>query len=211
MAPLSGRSRRARRGHRQPKEDADRVLARDGSQALNDGEDLKRHLAGDETAFARILARHEPALLRYAANRLKRETSAEDAVQETFLRLLREARALTANESLAAWLFRVCRNLCADIARKEVRMQQRHLRVAVPDLEPAPAFALELIEERDKVRQLLDGLPEHEREVLILKVLEGRSFRDVQALLDTTLHDVFSTAHRGLRRLADGLREAGLA
>ena len=61
------------------------------------------------------------------------------------------------------------------------------------------------------MKELLDRLPDHEREVLTLKVLDGKSYREIQALLGTTLHDVFTTAHRALRKLAAGLRAAGLA
>lgn len=177
----------------------------------DDGDDLRRFVCGEQEAFARLLARHQAPLLRYAAHLLGPGDSSEDAVQETFLRLLREAKELVGNENLAPWLFRVCRNLCADVQRKEVRMQQRHQRVAVPDLSPPGPIALELDEERGKVRQLLGELPEREREILILKVLEGKTFREIQTLLGVSLHEVFTTAHRALRRLADGLRAAGLA
>jgi RNA polymerase sigma-70 factor (ECF subfamily) len=192
----------------------------DGSHVLatpNDGDDLRRFVRGDAGAFASLLQRHQAALLRYAGHLLGPGDAAEDAVQETFLRLLREAQSLVQHESfvttgqLAPWLFRVCRNLCADVQRKEVRMHQRHQRVAVPDIdEPGPG-AFEVEEERGKVRQLLDQLPEREREILVLKVFEGKSFREIQALQGVTLHEVFTTAHRALRRLADGLRAAGLA
>lgn len=134
------------------------------------------------------------------------------------MKLLRDAATLDTRElvdgSLAPWLFRVCRNLCADAARKESRMQQRHLRVAVPDIEPDRGGHLALlsaVEEQSRVQQLLNELPDHERDVLILKVLEGKSFREIQALLGTTLHDVFTTAHRALNQLSRGLRAAGLA
>jgi RNA polymerase sigma-70 factor (ECF subfamily) len=192
-------------------------------RVLDDGDDLKRYVHGDAAAFASLLARHQAPLLRYAAHRLGvprggDPAAAEDVVQETFLRLLREAPSLNGSTlvdgSLSPWLFRVCGNLCADAARKEVRMQQRHLRVAVPDLENASPLALDALheqEERGKVNELLRGLPEREREILILKVLEGKSYREITALLGTTLHDVFTTAHRALRKLADGLRAAGLA
>jgi RNA polymerase sigma-70 factor (ECF subfamily) len=217
---LSGRRPRTRGRH-----GLGRVGSRaDRSSVLGDRDELRRHLDGDRAAFAAIVDRHQGGLLRYAAHRLGVTASGavdasacEDVVQETFLRLLREAPTLNGttlvDESLSAWLFRVCRNLCADAARKEVRMQQRHLRVAVPDLEPERPFALEMqsLEEQGKVRTLLHDLPDHEREVLTLKVVEGRSYREIQALLGTTLHDVFTTAHRALRRLADGLRAAGLA
>jgi RNA polymerase sigma-70 factor (ECF subfamily) len=172
---------------------------------------LRRYLRGDASAFAAILERHQGPLLRFASNRLRSRAAAEDVVQETFLRLVREASALNGTETLAAWLFRVCGNLCADAARKEVRMQQRHLRVAVPDLDEPPPPPVELHEEHGKVKQLLLELPDHEREVLTLKVLDGKSYREIQAQLGTTLHDVFSTAHRALRKLAAGMRAAGLA
>jgi len=186
----------------------------------NDGDDLRRFLGGDQGAFARLLDRHQAPLLRYAAHLLgpgANGDAAEDAVQETFLRLLREARSLVQSqpsaawENLAPWLFRVCRNLCADVQRKEVRMQQRHMRVAVPDIETPGPIGIELEEERGKVRELLDRLPAEERTILVLKVLEGKSFREIQALQGVSLHEVFSTAHRALRKLAVGLRAAGLA
>jgi len=217
---LTRRCRRTRRHDR-----TDQRCRRLRSEALEDGEDLQRFLSGDASAFAAILERHQAPLLRYATHRLTpgrngfaEAGAAEDVVQETFLRLLREARSLNGSTlvdgSLAAWLFRVCRNLCADEARKEVRMQQRHLRVAVPELEatrPVELEALEVDEERSKVQQLLSQLPDHEREVVTLKVVEGRSYREIQALLGTTLHDVFTTAHRAIRKLAAGMRAAGLA
>ena len=168
-------------------------------------------MRGDASAFTAILERHQGPLLRFASNRLRGHAAAEDVVQETFLRLLREATSLNGHETIPAWLFRVCRNLCADAARKEVRMQERHQRVAVPDLEPPAPAAIETDEERSKVKELLERLPEHEREVLTLKVLGGHSYREIQALLGTTLHDVFTTAHRALKKLAAGLRAAGLA
>lgn len=181
------------------------------TEPADDGHDLRRFLAGDRERFAALLARHQEGLLRYAQHRLRDATAAEDAVQETFLRLLREAASLTANSTLAPWLYHVCRNVCADAARREVRMQQREMRVAVPDLAPAAPWAGEVEEERSKVRQLLEALPDHEREVLTLKVQHGKSYREIQALLGTSLHDVFTTAHKALARMAAGLRAAGLA
>lgn len=178
---------------------------------FDDGADLRGFLAGDRERFAALLHRHQAALLRYAHHRLRDATAAEDVVQETFVRLLREARTLADQPSVAPWLFRVCRNLCADTARREVRMQQRQLRVAVPELAAPEPWRVETEEEHGKVRALLAALPDHEREVLTLKVQHGKSYREIQALLGTSLHDVFTTAHRALAQVAAGLRAAGLA
>lgn len=184
---------------------------------FDDGADLRGFLAGDRERFAVLLHRHQAALLRYAHHRLRDATAAEDVVQETFLRLLREAKALienalqSGNSSIAPWLFSVCRNLCADTARREVRMQQRQMRVAVPDLAAPEPWGVEAEEELGKVRELLAALPDHEREVLTLKVQHGKSYREIQVLLGVSLHDVFTTAHKALARIAAGIRAAGLA
>ncbi len=183
----------------------------DAGAGHDDGADLRRFLAGERERFAALVDRHQAALLRYAHHRLRDATAAEDVVQETFLRLLREAAALLGNASLAPWLFHVCRNLCADAARKEVRMQRRQSRVAVPDFAVPEPWPLEQEEEHGKVRELLAALPDHEREVLTLKLQHGKSYREIQALLGTSLHDVFTTAQRALRQVAAGLRAAGLA
>ena len=183
----------------------------DAGAGHDDGADLRRFLAGERERFAALVDRHQAALLRYAHHRLRDATAAEDVVQETFLRLLREAAALLGNASLAPWLFHVCRNLCSDAARKEVRMQRRQSRVAVPDFAVPEPWPLEQEEEHGKVRELLAALPDHEREVLTLKLQHGKSYREIQALLGTSLHDVFTTAQRALRQVAAGLRAAGLA
>ena len=178
---------------------------------MTDREELARFLHGDRLAFERIVERHQTPLLRFAAHRIGNVPSAEDVVQETFLRLLREAKGLAEHDHLGPWLFHVCRNLCLDHTRTEIRMQQRLHRVAVPDLDGREPVGLELEEERGKVRQLLEQLPDSEREILILKVLDGKSYREIQSELGLSLHEVFTTAHRALRKLADGLRAAGLA
>lgn len=178
---------------------------------MTDGEHLQRYLGGDVEAFDGIVERHQAGLLRFAERLTGCPESAQDLVQETFLRLVREARTLEGADGLACWLFRVCRNLCTDQGRKETRMRRRHQQVAVRDeVEPAPA-PFEAREERHQVRRLLAALPADERAVLLLKVQEGRSYREIARITGLSLHHVGTAVHRGLRRVAGSLRQAGLA
>ena len=171
---------------------------------------LRRHLQGDGTAFEALVEQHQSALLRYALRLSGSEEDARDAVQETFLKLVRHGPELTAGESWVAWLYRVCRNLCADRARKEARMQVRHMKVAVPDLSPREALPLEQAETSATVDHLLSQLPDQDREVLLLKVHQGRSYREIAQITGLSLHKVSVSIHRGLRRMAADLKHAGL-
>lgn len=175
-----------------------------------DGLLLHQYLSGRPQAFEELVDRHEAALLRLASRSVRGPEAAQDAVQETFVRLLRTAPRLRSSPDLRGWLYRVCRNLCADAARKEARMNQHHQKVAVPEVAAAEPNQWEQEEEAGKVRDLLHELPPDEREVLLLKVQQGHSYREISALTGKSLHQVGSCVHRALRRMSTRLREAGL-
>ena len=175
---------------------------------MSDGGGQDRFRPGNTPAFERLVLEYQAGLLRYATRLLGCPDAAQDAVQETFLRLLRERQETL---RVSHWLLKVCRNLCTDRQRKEARMQRRHTQVAVPEVEREEVGEVEAREDRESVGALLQELPEGEREVLLLKVCDGRSYREIAELTGLSLHHVGSAVHRGLRRLAIGLRGCGLA
>jgi RNA polymerase sigma-70 factor (ECF subfamily) len=183
---------------------------------VTDRELLKRYVNGDVAAFRELLERHEKPLLRFASRYARGSTLdgarewAEDIVQEAFLRLLREARALEAVDNISAWLYRVARNLAIDALRKEMRMERRHrLAAAVEVMTPPPSQ-----EENREVtalvtRKLLD-LPPNQRDVLILKIQEGKTYREISEITGLTSSNIGYLIHHGLRALAGELRSAGV-
>jgi RNA polymerase sigma factor (sigma-70 family) len=183
---------------------------------LTDRELLTRHLQGDASAFREILDRHEKPLLRFAA-RYRRGGNldgarewAQDIVQEAFLRLLREARSLDSVENVSAWLYRVARNLAIDEKRKEVRMERRHRFAAAAESAAPPPSEEERREVAEVVTRKLLGLPANQRDVLILKIQEGKTYREISEITGLTPSNVGYLIHHGLRSLAGELRTAGL-
>lgn len=177
---------------------------------MNERDALARFVGGDAAAFDELVERHERPLMRFATHLLGCPESAQDVVQECFLRLLRQLPRHRPELPLSSWLFRVCRNLCRDHQRKESRMEERHSRVAIPEITPPEPALFEHEEAADQVRRLLGELPPDEREVLLLKVHEGRSYREIAAVTGLTLHAVGKHMHRGLAHLSSRLRAAGL-
>src|ERR1700741_2583055 len=93
---------------------------------LPDGELLRRYLgAGEEEAFAEIVRRNGPLVLRACRHVLGESTAAEDAFQATFLLLARKGRNLSAAESLAGWLHAAAGRLARDARRAAWRRRRR--------------------------------------------------------------------------------------
>lgn len=178
---------------------------------LNDRELLERYRSGDLDAFEIILERHEAPLLRYAGRYGR--SRAQDIVQEAFLRLVRECRSPSRTETiehLPAWLYQVTRNLAIDAARKEERMERREQWAAVSEVEPPGTPDVETRELVDVVEEKLHGLPPKERDVLILRIREQRSYREISSITGLTTSNVGYLIHKGLESLAAELRTAGV-
>ncbi len=169
---------------------------------------------GDTRAFDELVQRTEGPLLRFAWKFSGEREAAEDIVQESYLRLLREISAARTqspdgDDQLEFWLLRVCRNLCVDHRRKEARLRQRHQRAASSEIEPAAAV-FEHQETQAVLRGVFDTLPDLERRLLELSVQQGLSYREICKLTGFSLHNVSTAIHRGLSRMSQRLLLMGI-
>ena len=174
---------------------------------------VKRHLAGDGTAFPCLVELHEGPLLRFARARLGDEALAQDAVQETFLRFLREGQRMRDVKALFPWFLQVARRVCLDLQRKEGSMDRRHegaRREAAVPVVTAPDEALVNGESSERVREAVARLPEAQREVLRLKLWEGLTYREIGARLGMTLTNVSYHLGQAVRAVAGQLRSQGI-
>lgn len=149
-----------------------------------------------------LVQRHEQPLCRYAYSLLGSVSAAQDAVQETFLRLCRENPAKLAGHE-AAWLYRVCRSRALDALRKEKPMQplsteqSDHLAASGP----TPAQQAAHGESEALTRRLLDALPAREREVIRLKFQQGLSYREIARITRLSESHVGVLIHTGIKSL----------
>ena len=170
----------------------------------SDAQLLHAFAGGDMAAFGELVTRHEAALLRHARAVLGQVGGHEDCVQEAFLRLAERPPELCADphgaegsdgrdpsaanpvpldQRLSAWLHRVTRNAAMDLLRSEGRRRQRER--STTDPEPATTGGLPEVEAADTraaVRRGLDDLPPDQREVLVLRLLDGKRYREIAAI-----------------------------
>src|SRR5262245_52203320 len=191
-----------------------KALFQEGLPAgLTDGQLLERFASGRgeaaELAFAILVERHGPMVLRACRSILRDDHEAMDAFQATFLVLVRKGRSLWVRDSLGPWLHRVaCR--AAGRARAEAgrrRATERGwaeatLGRAVGDDRDGLAAA---------VHEELDRLPDRYRVPIVLCDLEGRTCEEAARHMGCPVGTIGSRLARGRERLRDRLARRGLA
>jgi RNA polymerase sigma-70 factor (ECF subfamily) len=147
--------------------------------------------------------------------------TAEDLLQETFLRVVRTIPEYRHRGKFEAWLFRIAANLARDHARRlkrrglmlewEAHGAERfpHRPKPTDGAQPDPRAELLRREAEQRLGEALGGLPELDREIILLRHFSELSFREIAELLDVPLGTALARAHRALKRLKTALGEEG--
>jgi RNA polymerase sigma factor (sigma-70 family) len=155
----------------------------------------------DEAAFAALVSRHGPMVLRVCRRVLGHEQDAEDAFQATFLVLAQHPRSIRRREALASWLHGVAYRIAMKAMRSKARRRHHEARVLPPA--PQPAAGRTWGEVQAALDEELQRLSERFRAAFVLHVLEGKSGPEAAAALgckEGTLKSRVSRARRSLQR-----------
>ncbi len=161
--------------------------------------------AGDERAATAIVERHAEALSRFAAS-LGVTDEIDELVQETFIRAFGALDAFRSDSSLRTWLFTIQRRLVIDRQRAQAR---RGREVGVEDAHLATEYdaldALVADEASQRILEAMRRLTHMQREVFTLRVQEGRSYREIAEILDTTEGSARVHYHNAIRAVKEFL------
>ena len=145
---------------------------------------------GDADALVSLIAAAQPDIRRYAARNC-RAADIDDAVQETLLLLYRRVGTLRAVTSFSAWLFAVARRAC-------LRLLRRAAGTADASVDDAEMRLAHLAPEdiRIDLSRAIQSLPDHYREVILLRDIEGLSIDEIVGVLGLTRESVKARIHR---------------
>jgi RNA polymerase sigma-70 factor (ECF subfamily) len=152
--------------------------------------------AGDRTSFERIVVLHERLVLRVAQRLLLNGEDAKDAAQEVFIRLHSTLGRFDEEKDLGPWLYRLTVNICRDVMRRSKREMPIESAHDAANESPDPEQSAMAAQQYQIVLNALRELPEREREVIVLRDLEGRSTREVAEILgsaEATVRSQIST------------------
>jgi RNA polymerase sigma-70 factor (ECF subfamily) len=186
-----------------------------------DAELLRRLRAGDEQAFVALVERYNGSMLRLAASFVPSRAVAEEVVQDTWLAVLRGLSAFQGRSSLRTWMFTILVNRARTTGTREQRT------IPFADTGPVvdaarfgpdgawsapPEHWIEEAEDRieaeklaELLKALVGGLPDRQREVVLLRDVEGMSSAEVCQVLAISEGNQRVLLHRGRGKLRQAL------
>ncbi|MCZ0811776.1 MAG: RNA polymerase sigma factor [Pseudomonadota bacterium] len=173
--------------------------------AMNDISDdalLVLFANGDRAAARALTLRLTPRVLAHAQRLLGSPAEAEDVAQEAMLRLWKVAPEWRQGEAkVTTWLYRVVANLCTDRLRKGHSLPLEAAPEPI-DTSRGPAAALQGAARAEALQRALGGLPERQRQAVVLRHLEDMGNPEIAGIMDISVEAVESLLARGRRALA---------
>jgi RNA polymerase sigma-70 factor (ECF subfamily) len=184
----------------------------------DDAELLSRLRAGDEDAFVMLVARYQGPMLRLARSMVATQAVAEEAVQDTWMGVVRGIEHFEGRSSFKTWLFRILTNRVRSAgSREQYHTPLESLHAVDPlrfDAQGQWADPLDRWTEESEDRleaaiwvpilnSGLDDLPSRQREVIVLRDVEGLSSDEVCAILGISSGNQRILLHRGRTRLRE--------
>jgi RNA polymerase sigma-70 factor, ECF subfamily len=164
---------------------------------------IERAVAGDVSAFERIILRYERRVLRLAWRLLGRAEDAQDASQEVFLRAFRYLHRFDRRRPFEPWLMRMTVNVCHDLGKRKSQQPNVEIDPDVLSGTEDPHQDLHSEEQKRMLYNALQQLPEKERAALVLRDIEGLTTGEVAEILgssEPTVRSQISTARLKLRK-----------
>jgi len=171
----------------------------------------------DADAFEQIFSSYMSHALAVARQILSDHALAEDAVQESFLKVIRKRQQYIPGSPFSCWFYAIVRNVCVDMLRKQARHKNaveeisarnitHHSWHGLPARETRPRWPCHTTDDGgwakdDGWTDLLGVLTSRERDVLMLRIVHGLGFRDIAAALGISEEAAKKRAQRALRRL----------
>ena len=163
---------------------------------------------------AQLVAEYSTALYRVAFSVTRNAAEAEDAVQETYLRVLKHEARLSEIRDYRVWLVRIVWNIVLDRKRRaktrpeneDIADQARTL----PSGERGADATVISLQEHARILRLIDQLPPREREALLLSAVQELTTAEIAAALQTTESSIRSRIFRARRELTVLLEKEGI-
>src|SRR3982750_4882874 len=182
---------------------------RERLQAMDDSAVVTEFLGGEERAFTELTERYQTRLLNFIYRTIGDRDSAEDLVQEVFIRVYRHLHRFDRSKKFSTWVYTIASNLAKNELRNRSRSplvlfqtmrgtstdeEERPLQFEDTTSRPDDMYRKRHL--RELVEQTVAQLPEHHRQVFVLRELEGKSYEEIAEITACNLGTVKSRLNR---------------
>ncbi len=175
---------------------------------LEDNQLVRRILAGNQRAFTELVRRYDRRLQNFVRRMIGDRERAEDLTQEAFVRVYRHLERFDQTRKFSSWIYAIAGNLAKNELRNRSRnplvlyqtlarkwdADSRPLEWEDPATRPDDLYRKRFL--REKVEEAVSLLPDHHREVFILRDLHGKTYGEIAEITGCTLGTVKSRLNR---------------
>jgi RNA polymerase sigma-70 factor (ECF subfamily) len=205
-------------------EEADKGAAREPLPLLRQSDEqlMAAYQKGDLHAFQVLLARHQKPIFNFIYRFLKNPEAAEEGFQEVFLRLIRSRQDYLPSAKFTTWLYTLARHYCIDQLRKKkhhdhASFEEENDKLyvnpeSVGRFSHAPeAYDISSARElNERLEKILNDLNPEQREVFLLRELQGLPFEEIARITGVSVNTVKSRMRYALQFLQKRFRELGV-
>ena len=186
---------------------------------LNDQELVRAYIAGDESALSELLNRHQRKVFTSIMMFVRDQALAEDIFQDTFVKVIESLKLGKYSEEgkFLPWLMRISHNLCIDYYRKVKRSPKK----ASSDdydifnlLKFSDSNGEDIMikdQTKDRVRKLIESLPEEQKEVVILRHYANLSFKEIADITKVSINTALGRMRYALINMRKAVEEYQIA
>lgn len=180
---------------------------------------IRRVQQGDTEAFEALVAAYEKNVFNVALQMTGNREDAQDMTQEAFIKAYSSLSSFRGDSRFSSWLYRIVSNVCLDFKRRQGRRPSASLTVEddegesvqldIADESLSPETLLEQKMTREAVREGLRQLPDEQRQILLLREIQGLSYEEIGEAMDLEAGTVKSRIFRARKKLCAFLLENG--
>src|SRR5687768_12893085 len=191
------------------------AAVREQLRSMDDSQVVSSFLAGEERAFQELVDRYQTRLLNFVFRTIGDREKAEDLVQEVYIRVYRHLHRFDRSKKFSTWIYTIASNLAKNELRNRSRNplvlfqtikaswqdEERPLQFEDHTARPDDLYRKRHL--RELVEQSVAKLPEHHREVFVLRELEGKSYEEIAEITNCNLGTVKSRLNRARNSFAE--------
>ena len=180
---------------------------------------IRRVQRGDTDAFEALVAAYEKNVFNVALQMTGNREDAQDMTQEAFLKAYSSLSSFRGDSKFSSWLYRIVSNVCLDFKRRQGRRPSSSLTVEddegenvqldIADESQSPEALLERKMTREAVRAGLQQLPDEQRQILLLREIQGLSYEEIGEAMGLEAGTVKSRIFRARKKLCAFLLKDG--
>ncbi len=178
---------------------------------VSDWELVQRCQAGEMDAFQELVSRYQQKVFMVIMGLLRNREDAMEVAQETFFRAYRKIKGFQGGSSFYTWIYRIAVNMAIDFQRRQKRspLEFRETMDGVfeeqNEVAKDPFSDVHDRELREKLHSAINDLTPEHKAVIILRTVEGMSYKDIGEILGCSEGTVMSRLHYARKKLQDKL------